>query len=232
MGAAAADETAPTEVAPVVETAPAATTGGETVAPAEQAPVAAAARDKTYRRRMIATAAGFGALVLVLLLAAGASGMLTGGASSSPPASAALVSSAPSVVVSASPTPSASTAPAASEIPSSSAIASPSATPAGRQARITGIAITDGRYVVDYETFGYTPALPGTHMHFFFNTVSVADAGVPGAGPWFLYAGPAPFTGYKVSDKPADASQMCILVANPDHSIIPDTGNCMVLPLS
>ena len=41
----------------------------------------------------------------------------------------------------------------------------------------------------------------------------------------------APFTGYKVSDKPADASQMCILVANPDHSIIPDTGNCMVLPL-
>ena len=232
IGAAAADETAPTEVAPVVETAPAATTAGETVAPAEQAPVAAAARDKTYRRRMIATAAGFGALVLVLLLAAGASGMLTGGASSSPPASAALVSSAPSVVASASPTPSASTAPAASEIPSSSAIASPSATPAGRQARITGIAITDGRYVVDYETFGYTPALPGTHMHFFFNTVSVADAGVPGAGPWFLYAGPAPFTGYKVSDKPADASQMCILVANPDHSIIPDTGNCMVLPLS
>ena len=86
--------------------------------------------------------------------------------------------------------------------------------------------------MVDYQTFGYTPALPGTHMHFFFNTVSVADAGVPGAGPWFLYAGPAPFTGYKVSDKPADASQMCILVANPDHSIIPDTGNCMVLPLS
>ena len=54
---------------------------------------------------------------------------------------------------------------------------------------------------------------------------------MPGAGPWFLYAGPAPFTGYKVSDKPADASQMCILVANPDHSIIPDTGNCMTLPL-
>jgi len=68
-------------------------------------------------------------------------------------------------------------------------------------------------------------------MHFFFDTVSVPDAGVPGAGPWFLYAGPPPFTGYKVSDKPADASQMCILVANPDHSIIPDTGNCMTLPL-
>jgi hypothetical protein len=156
--------------------------------------------------------------------------MLPGATTSSPPASNALVSSAPSVVASASPTPSASTIPT-TPVPSSSASAIPSATPAGRQARITGIAITDGRYVVDYQTFGYTPALPGTHMHFFFNTVSVADAGVPGAGPWFLYAGPAPFTGYKVSDKPADASQMCILVANPDHSIIPDTGNCMTLPL-
>jgi hypothetical protein len=180
---------------------------------------------------MIATAAALGGLVLVLLLAAGASGMLTGATSSSPPASNALVSSSPSVVASASPAPSASTTPTTTPVPSSSASAIPSATPAGRQARITGIAVTDGRYVVDYQTFGYTPALPGTHMHFFFNTVSVADAGVPGAGPWFLYAGPAPFTGYKVSDKPADASQMCILVANPDHSIIPDTGNCMVLPL-
>jgi len=205
----------------------------DVAAPATEAVpvVTAGARDKTYRRRMIATVAALGGLVLVLLLAAGASGMLTGAAPSSPPASDALVSAAPSVVTSASPAASASTAPATAPVPSSSASASPSATPAGRQARITGIAITDGRYVVDYETFGYTPALPGTHMHFFFNTVSVADAGVPGAGPWFLYAGPAPFTGYKVSDKPADASQMCILVANPDHSIIPDTGNCMTLPL-
>ena len=226
-----AEAAPPTEVVPVVEPAPAATSPTETVAPAAQAPVAAGARDTTYRRRMIASAAALGGLVLVLLLAAGASGMLSGAASSSPPASAALVSPAPSVVASDSPAPSASAPATGTPVPSSSALASPSATPAGRQARITGIAITDGRYVVDYETFGYTPALPGTHMHFFFNTVSVADAGVPGAGPWFLYAGPAPFTGYKVSDKPADASQMCILVANPDHSIIPDTGNCMTLPL-
>ena len=181
---------------------------------------------------MIASAAALGGLVLVLLLAAGASGMLSGAASSSPPASDALVSSAPSVVPSALPHPVGQRRPDIDTLSHRRApLASPSATPAGRQARITGIAVSDGRYVVDYQTFGYTPALPGTHMHFFFNTVSVADAGVPGAGPWFLYAGPAPFTGYKVSDKPADASQMCILVANPDHSIIPDTGNCMVLPL-
>ena len=226
-----ADAAPPTEVVPVVAAEAAATSATETVAPAAEAAAVAGVRDKTYSRRMIASAAALGGLVLVLLLAAGASGMLSGAASSSPPASDALVSSAPSVVPSASPTQSASAAPTSTPLPSSSALASPSATPAGRQARITGIAVSDGRYVVDYQTFGYTPALPGTHMHFFFNTVSVPDAGVPGAGPWFLYAGPAPFTGYKVSDKPADASQMCILVANPDHSIIPDTGNCMALPL-
>jgi hypothetical protein len=107
---------------------------------------------------------------------------------------------------------------------------SPSATPAGRQARITGIAVTDGRYFVEYETFGYQPALPGTHMHFFFDSVPVADAGVPGSGPWFMYAGPPPFTGYKVSDRPASATAMCVLVANPDNSVIPDTGNCVALP--
>ena len=225
-----ADAASPTEASPVVDAALAVPAAEAAVEPAVGTSIAAAAREKTDRRRMIATAAALGGLVLVLLLAANVTGMLSG-ASSSPPASDALVSSAPSVVASGSPTPSASTAPTVTPVPSSSALASPSATPAGRQARITGIAITDGRYVVDYQTFGYTPALPGTHMHFFFNTVSVADAGVPGAGPWFLYVGPAPFTGYKVSDKPADASQMCILVANPDHSIIPDTGNCMVLPL-
>ena len=51
-------------------------------------------------------------------------------------------------------------------------------------------------------------------MHFFFNTVSVANAGVPGKGPWKVYAGPDPFTQYKVSDRPPGADQMCILVAN------------------
>jgi hypothetical protein len=78
--------------------------------------------------------------------------------------------------------------------------------------------------------FGFEPALPGQHMHFFFDTVSVENAGVPGTGPWFLYAGPMPFTGYKVSDRPAAATQMCILVAKADHSIIPNTGNCVDLP--
>ena len=156
--------------------------------------------------------------------------MLSGGTPSSPPASVAVVSAAPSVVPSLAPTPSPTAVPTPSAVPSPSAAPTPTPTPAGRQARILGIAITNGRYVVDYEVFGYTPALPGRHVHFFFDTVSVANAGVPGDGPWFLYAGPVPFTGYKVSDRPAAANQMCVLVANSNHSIVENSGNCMDLP--
>jgi serine/threonine protein kinase len=85
-------------------------------------------------------------------------------------------------------------------------------------------------YVVEYETFGYTEVLPGQHVHFFFDTVPVEQAGNPGNGPWQLYGGPRPFTKYRVSDRPQGATQMCALVANPDHSIIPETGNCIDLP--
>jgi hypothetical protein len=68
------------------------------------------------------------------------------------------------------------------------------------------------------------------HVHFFFNTVSQENAGIPGSGPWILYGGPRPFREYRLSDKPAAATQMCALVANEDHSIIPDSGNCFPLP--
>ena len=68
------------------------------------------------------------------------------------------------------------------------------------------------------------------HVHFFFDTVPPTKAGMPAKGPWYVYAGPIPFKGYKVSDRPAKATQMCILVANPDHSVIQKTGNCVDLP--
>jgi serine/threonine protein kinase len=99
-------------------------------------------------------------------------------------------------------------------------------------ARIDSITIdSSGRYVVVYETFGYTEQLPGQHVHFFFDTVPPEQAGVPGSGPWILYGGPRPFTGYSVSDRPAGANQLCALVANSDHSVIQGSGNCLDLPL-
>lgn len=111
--------------------------------------------------------------------------------------------------------------------------ATPTATvPAGIPfSRINAITIDEqNRYVVEYETFEYTEAVPGMHVHFFFNTVAPQNAGVPGSGPWILYGGPRPFTGYRVSDRPSSATQMCVLVANPNHSVQPDSGNCVDLP--
>jgi hypothetical protein len=95
---------------------------------------------------------------------------------------------------------------------------------------IKGISVQGDRYVVDFETVGFQPQLPGQHVHFFFNTVPQEQAGVPGSGPWILYGGQSPFTEYGVADRPADATQMCILVANPDHSVQAGSGNCWDLP--
>lgn len=97
--------------------------------------------------------------------------------------------------------------------------------------RINAITLNSSNvYVVDYETFGYAETLPGMHVHFFFNTVPASQAGVPGSGPWILYGGPRPFAGYSTSDRPAQADQMCALVANANHSIILESGNCLELP--
>jgi hypothetical protein len=96
--------------------------------------------------------------------------------------------------------------------------------------QITGITLEGTTYVVTYETNGFTEALPGAHVHFFFNTVPPENAGVPGSGPWYLYGGPRPFRGYTIYDKPAGATQMCALYAYPDHSIELGTGNCWYLP--
>jgi len=96
--------------------------------------------------------------------------------------------------------------------------------------QIGGITLQNGAYVVSYETAGYTEQLPGMHVHFYFDTVSEANAGSPGSGPWILYGGPRPFTGYSESDRPGGASSMCARVANADHSIIYGSGNCYPLP--
>jgi hypothetical protein len=108
--------------------------------------------------------------------------------------------------------------------------------PAPNTARINRIWVLDGRYFVDFETFGFTPQLPGQHVHFFFDSVPPEQAGMPGSGPWQLYPAEAgqpasnPFTLLTEAQRPPNASQMCILVANNDHSVNHGTGNCMALP--
>jgi eukaryotic-like serine/threonine-protein kinase len=97
-------------------------------------------------------------------------------------------------------------------------------------AHIKSITIVDGRYSVDYETTGFVPDLNSFHVHFFFNDVAPEDAGMPGPGPWKMYGGPIPFTGYTVSQRPEGVSKMCVLVASAEHVVIPNSGNCVNLP--
>ena len=115
-------------------------------------------------------------------------------------------------------------------LPATAVAATSTINPNGESVRIGNITIQDGRYVVDYETFGFTEALPGTNIHFFFNTVPPDQAGVPGKGPWAFFGGPRPFKGYAVANRPQGATQMCALVANADHTVQPQSGNCFNLP--
>ena len=105
-------------------------------------------------------------------------------------------------------------------------------TPTGPYVVITGIRLENNVYVVDYEVHNF-PESPSLHVHMFFNTVPPEQAGSPGKGPWKLtwgaYGNP-PFTQYGPANRPANATQMCSLVANPNHTVILNTGNCVDLP--
>jgi hypothetical protein len=97
--------------------------------------------------------------------------------------------------------------------------------------RINGIVADEsGKYVVDYETFEYTEKLPGEHVHFFFDAVPPEEAGNPGNGPWYLYGGPRPFDKYRLADRPETSGMMCALVANSNHSVQAESGDCFPLP--
>ena len=126
------------------------------------------------------------------------------------------------------PTATATTPPTATHTPS----ITPSPTlPTDQYVEITGITNDGSTYTVEYETYGFQEILPGTHIHFFFATVPAEPAGLPGSGPWKLYGGPRPFTGYKPNERPAGATQLCARVANPDHSLYHlESGNCFDLP--
>jgi serine/threonine protein kinase len=106
----------------------------------------------------------------------------------------------------------------------------------GPYARINQITVQGDFYVVDYETIGFTETLDQWHTHFFYDTVSPDDAGVPGTGPWMVYYGPSPFREFTVHEQAPDATQICVRVANADHTLYRtpagsiDTGNCVDLP--
>ena len=173
-------------------------------------------------------------IALVAVIAIGGSGLLggTGGAASPSPSAAASVAVVATPSPSPSPTPSPSPAPTPSPTPTPTPEPTPSPTPSGRQVRIQGITIEGNAYAVAFEAFHFTPDIPGTrHIHFFWDTIPPTKAGRPApATNWILYDGSSPFLEYKVKDRPKGAKQMCVLVANHDHTVVQKTGNCWPLP--
>lgn len=114
--------------------------------------------------------------------------------------------------------------------PTETALPTLSPTPEGPYVIITGIRVEGNLYIVDYEAHNLDDSM---HVHMFFNTVPPEQAGSPATGPWKLtwnaYGDP-PFTQYGIANRPADATQMCSLVARSNHSVILGTGNCVDLP--
>ncbi|HUF36970.1 MAG TPA: protein kinase [Anaerolineales bacterium] len=112
--------------------------------------------------------------------------------------------------------------------------------PVGPYVLITEIVLENGVYFVTYEVFNFTPLIStnteSMHIHFFWNTYDPITVGVngigdsTGGGSWSLYDVPSPFNRLSVSNRPTGATQICALVANYDHSINLDTGNCVDLP--
>lgn len=111
---------------------------------------------------------------------------------------------------------------------------------------ITALSVDgDGGLVATYVTRGYTPELEpvSDHIHFYFDTAVGGDernAGTAGSGgDWRLWDGPNPFTavggdqgrtGYTMADaEAAGATQLCSIVADAQHAVIPGTGNCIAL---
>jgi hypothetical protein len=220
----------PVVVPPVV--APPAPSGAASRAPATPvaaSPAPAPPAPETRRRRVVPVAIA-GAAVLVVAVAAGAFALLRNPSTPS--------GSPSQVAVSVTPSP-AGVSPSIASISPSPSPASPTPVPPspsptwgpGRQSRIDTITIRNGVYIVDYEIHGYAITMPGPHVHFFWNTIAPTKAGRPApSSNWYVWFKPNRFDGYRVADRPGAATQLCVLVANMDHSVRQNTGNCVDLP--
>ncbi|MGH9116349.1 MAG: hypothetical protein ACRD0A_00235 [Acidimicrobiales bacterium] len=117
--------------------------------------------------------------------------------------------------------------------------------PPGPFVEITGIGVQDDTYAIDYTTHEFEAMMgSGFHVHFFWDTVPRAQAGlngVPEPGTWLAWAGPIPAVDpvFLLANRPGGAAQICSLVATPEHNIADvdndgqvdtGTGNCMLLP--
>lgn len=210
------------------------TGGGATGAMPVAGPPAPVTSRKVLGMSLPVLAAGIiGVICLLGIGIFGISRILAGGLGASP------ATEAPVAVVINTATPTETTAPEPTATLTSEPTETPTETPIPASPTpdtpyvvISDISLDGNTYVVDYEVHNF-PESPQLHVHMFFDTVPPEQAGAPGSGPWKLTWGPygdPPFTQYGVSNRPAGATQMCSLVANPNHSVQQGTGNCVDLP--
>ena len=92
------------------------------------------------------------------------------------------------------------------------------------------------RYEISFTTAGFTPQPPSVadshHVHFYFNSLGEDEAGLPGGGPWSLYAGGSPYVDPNNTPlaRPEGATQLCVVVANANHTLVRNTSQCFDLP--
>ena len=109
--------------------------------------------------------------------------------------------------------------------------------PDGPFVALDAVVVDGGLYRVSYEVFGFEPRIDGgpdsLHLHLFLDTTAPENAGVDGNPPGEWYITDAPSTDV-TSFGPANrgaATQMCVVVANVDHSVHdPESGTCVALP--
>jgi hypothetical protein len=89
---------------------------------------------------------------------------------------------------------------------------------------ITNIQILGTQYLVDFVPYGYTPTPGGMHTHFYYNTESslILDK---------MFSGPSPYS-LETSTKPANATQLCAIVSEANHTPLTNSGYCYFLPNS
>ncbi len=100
---------------------------------------------------------------------------------------------------------------------------------------IDDLSLVDGNLEIAWTPEGFEPALSGTHAHFFWDIYDVAKVGSNAAerDPWELTAERVfvPTGEMRLSNKPADATGVCVTVATSSHGVAdPANFHCVPLP--
>jgi hypothetical protein len=92
-------------------------------------------------------------------------------------------------------------------------------------------------FVTRYSTVGYVPDMQGgsdsRHVHFYFDTLPVDQAGIPAPPNWVAYDTDEDgnlIYRFEASTVPSGATKLCASVANVNHGLDDHLQHCVALP--